>query len=470
MRKLHSRHMVYGRLLKVGLFIALIFVVDACKMGPEYTRTVALESDDFRHQFPSGESIANTAWWELFSDTTLTNLIWEALNNNNDLRSAIARIDEASASLNIVKSNLYPKINYAGDGSVSYDSDNKNVGYGVTGGVNIAYTVDLWGRIRRLNEAALSEYLATEEAYRALTIIIVAETARAYFILRDLDNRLIISQQTADSWQDNQEIVEARYKGGFVSQVDVNQAKIQLLEAKTAIQTFTRLRNQTENAISVLLGLPPQNIPRGFLLRDQVMPVNLPTGLPSELLSRRPDVLATEQRLQAQNARIGAAEALRYPSLTLSADVAAQFINPVVGFSSLGAQLLGPIFNAGENKRRVEVEVARTEQLLNSYEVTFLNAIREVEDAMIAVETYSMEVELRTEQLQAAEEAARLSWVRYDGGLTSYLEVLDLQRSSFNSQLKASEAFQLQLVSTVQLYQALGGGWIAGQDSIRLNR
>ncbi len=386
------------------------------------------------------------------------------------MQSAIARIDEASASLNIVRSNLYPKINYGGDGSVSYDTETRDVAYGVNGGINIAYTVDIWGRIHRLNEAALAEYLATEEAYRALTIIVVAETARAYFILRDLDNRLIISQQTADSWEDNQEIVEARHKGGFVSEVDVNQAKIQLLEAQTAIQTFTRLRNQTENAISVLLGLPPQNIPRGMLLKDQVMPVDLPTGLPSELLSRRPDVLSTEQRLQAQNARIGAAEALRYPSLTLSADMAAQFVNPVIGFSSLTAQILGPLFNSGENKRRVEVEIARTEQLVNSYEFAFINAIREVEDAMIAVETYSKEVELRTEQLKAAEDAARLSWVRYDGGLTSYLEVLDLQRSSFSSQLKASEAFQLQLVSTVQLYEALGGGWVAGQDSVRVSR
>lgn len=470
MRKLSSLQKTYRLSLNGSLLIALLCIAYACKMGPEYTRTVALQKDEFRSEFPAGESIANTPWWELFSDTTLTNLIWHALNNNNDLQSAIARIDEASASLNIVKSNLYPKINYAADGSVSYDTETKDVDSGLNGGINIAYTVDLWGRIRRLNEAALADYLATEEAYRALTIIVVAETARAYFVLRDLDNRLIISQQTADSWQDNQEIVEARYKGGFVSQVDVNQAKIQLLEAKTAIQTFTRLRNQTENAISVLLGLPPQDIPRGLLLKDQVMPVEMPTGLPSELLSRRPDVLATEQGLQAQNARIGAAEALRYPSLTLSTDVAAQFVNPVIGFSALGAQLLGPIFNSGENKRRVEVEVARTEQLLNSYELTFLNAVREVEDAMIAVETYSNEVDLRTEQLQAAEDAARLSWVRYDGGLTSYLEVLDLQRSSFNSQLKASEAFQLQLVSTVQLYQALGGGWIAGQDTLRTNR
>ncbi len=453
-------------LLSIGFSIVML---SSCKLGPNYSRSVDINHEAYRQEFPSEVSIANTPWWDMFGDTTLTNLIWTALENNRDLNRGIARIKEARAAMDIVRADLYPRINYGVDGSSSANTEVSGLTNDISGGINVSYIVDLWGRIRRLNEAALQEYLATEEAYRTLTIALVAEIANAYLTLRDLDNRLIISERTAETWQSNLEIVEARYKGGFVSEVDVNQAKIQLFEAKTAIQTFIRLRAQTENAISILMGLPPQSIPRGLALLEQVFPPELPTGLPSELLDRRPDILAAERRLHAQTARIGAAEALKYPSLTLSADMGMQFIDPTMGFAALGAQVLGPIFNNSANKKRVEVEKARTEQLLNDYEFTFLNALREVEDAMIAVQTYQNEFQLRRDQVLAAEDAARLSWIRYDGGLTSYLEVLDLQRSSFSSQLKASETLQLQLTSTVRLYQALGGGWVAEQDTLQLD-
>jgi len=466
--KNHSviKHSSYAWIFMCAIMILIL--IDSCKLGPNYARTVEIDTAIYRQNFPEGLSIANTPWWELFGDTTLTGFIRIALENNYDLNAAIARIKEARAGIDIVRADLYPRINYAIDGSSSANTETSGLTNDAGGAVNISYVVDLWGRIRRLNEAALQEFLATEEAYRALTIIIVAEIANAYLTLCDLDNRLIISEQTTDTWQSNLEIVEARFKGGFVSEVDVNQAKIQLFEARTAIQTFLRLRGQTENAISILMGIPPQSIQRGLPLTDQIFPPQLPVGLPSELLDRRPDVLAAERRLQAQTARIGAAEALTYPSLTLSTDLGLQFIDPTMGFAALSAQVLGPIFNNSANKKRVEIEIARTEQLLNNYEFVFINAIREVEDAMIAVQTYQNEFELRQEQVTAAEDAARLSWIRYDGGLTSYLEVLDLQRSSFSSQLKASESLQLQLTSTVRLYQALGGGWVSEQDTLQL--
>ena len=453
----------------IGILI-LVIVFQSCKLGPNYSRTLEIKQNSYRQDYPEGTTIANTPWWELFRDTTLTRLIRVALENNQDLKIANKRIEQSMIPMQIVRANLYPGINYAADASSTASTESSGLNNDASGIINISYQVDLWGRIRRLNEAALQEYLATEEVYRALTIVIVAEVANAYLTLRDLDNRLNISIQTADSWQANMEIVQARFNGGFVSEVDLNQAKIQLAEANTAIQTFSRLRTQTENAISILLGLPPQAIPRGDDLVQQVFPPDPPAGLPSELLDRRPDIMAAERRLKAQTERIGAAEALRYPSLTLSADMGMQFINPTLGFAALGAQVLGPIFNYGANKRQVEIEKVRTEQLLNDYEFTFINALREVEDAMIAVQTYENEFLLRRDQVLAAQEAARLSWVRYDGGLTSYLEVLDLQRSLFSSQLKASETLQLQLTSTVRLYQALGGGWIPGQDTVFMDR
>ena len=204
-------------------------------------------------------------------------------------------------------------------------------------------------------------------------------------------------------------------------------------------------------------------------MEAQVFPPELPTGLPSKLLDRRPDLLTAERRLEAQTARIGATEALQYPQLTLTADLTASFANPTIMFGNLSAQIFGPLFNSGENKRKLEVEIQRTEQLLLTYENTFLNALREVEDAMIAVNTYKKEFESRMLQVNAASEALEMAWVRYENGVTSYLEILDLQRSEFSSYLNASETLQLQLTSSVQLYQALGGGWKIPVDSLATN-
>ncbi len=455
--------------LGLGAF-ALFFILHSCKLGPDYVRSVEPLPVEYRQDFPSDTTIANTPWWELFRDTTLVSLIRETLKNNKDLRSAVARMEEARATIGIVRADLYPRINYSVGGNSSINTESSSVTNDYTGIADVSYTIDIWGRIKRLSEASLQEYLATEEAYRALTILLVSEMATAYLTLRDLDNRLIIAEQTAETWHQNMEIVQARYKGGFVSEVDLNQAKIQLLGAQTAIQTFTRLRVQAENAMSLLQGKPPQPVRRGLALQEQVFSPEIPTGLPSDLLDRRPDVLMAERRLQAQTERIGAAEALQYPSITISADMGLNFVNPFYGFAALGAQFLGPIFNNQVAKRQVEIEKARTIQLLNDYEFTIINALREVEDAMIAVKTYEKEFALRREQMLASGEAVKLSWIRYDGGLTSYLEVLDLQRSFFNSQLNASEALQLQLTSTIRLYQALGGGWIPGQDILHIQR
>jgi multidrug efflux system outer membrane protein len=320
--------------------------------------------------------------------------------------------------------------------------------------------------VRRSNEAAVQSLLATEESYRAVTLTLIASVAKAYVLLRDLDNRLELSQQTVQSRQASLEAIRARFNGGFISEVDVNQAEIVLGDAKVSVTTFERLRDQTENAISLLLGSPPMDIPRGRPLEEQLIPPDVPPGLPSELLQRRPDILVAERQLHAQTARIGIAEALKFPQLNLTTDLGAVFNGDFTGFFDIGADLFGPLFNAGENQRRVDVEVARTEQLMHQYEQTILNALRETEDALVAVDTYGREYQARRSQLKAADNAARLSWVRYQNGITSYLEVLDLERSLFGAQLRASETLQLEMTSVVQLYQALGGGWNVDRDSL----
>lgn len=445
--------------------VCLLLLV-SCKVGPEYSRTVIPAPQSFSIAFPSDSSIANLPWWDLYKDTVLTSLIRETLENNKDLKSSVARIGEAHATIGITRTDLYPRINYGVVGTSSVNTAAAGITNDYTGGVDISYTIDFWGRVKRLSEAALQDYLATEEAYRTLRIMLISEVASAYMTLRDLDNRLVISEQTAETWKSNLSIVQARYKGGFVSEVDLNQANIQLLDAQTAIQTFTRSRKQVENALSLLMGKAPSTIPRGLSLQKQLFPPELPIGVPSELLDRRPDILMAERLLRGQTERIGAAEALKYPSFTINFTTGMNFINPLAGFASLGAQILGPIFNNKSNQLRVETEKMRTVQLLNNYENTYYKALREVEDAMIAVTTYRNEQFLRKEQLKLSQEAVKLSWIRYDGGLTSYLEVLDLQRSLFSSQLKASEALQMQLISTINLYQALGGGWIPSSDSL----
>ena len=448
-------------MLKVLPILLILLFFTQCKLGEPYQRSEDLPVESYRIESKAGESIANMPWWELFGDPVLTNLIDQGIQNNLDLNIAITRITEAEAQLGVVRANLYPRVNYGGDATLSgtsLEDGDAASGSGSAFGT-VSYQVDLWGRLRNLNEAARQELLATEEAYRSLTLIITSNIAQAYLQLRDLDNRLIISERTAKTWQDNLDIVQARFNAGMVSEVDLRQSEIQVQEALTTIQTFTRLRIQTENGISTLLGLPPMKIERGQALQDQVFPPELPQGLPSELLDRRPDLLQAERRLEAQTIRIGATEALQYPTLNLNADLGASIANPSSLFYNLSAQVFGPIFNSQENKRKQEIEKARTEQLFFAYKNTYLNALREVEDARIAVDTYQKEFESRSQQVTSASAALKLSWVRYESGLTSYLEILDLQRSQFTSLLNASEALQLQLTSSVQLYQALGGGW-----------
>ena len=340
----------------------------------------------------------------------------------------------------IVRADLNPRVYYGGDGTFSAtsggDGDTSTDG---TLFLNAGWQVDLWGRFHRSNEAALHELLASEESYRGVTISLVASVASSYFLLRDLDNRQAISEQTVEIRQQNLDIIQARFEGGSASEVDLNQARIQLAEAEASVQAFKRLRRQTENAINLLLGEPPTDIPRGLALTAQLDAPELPAGLPSELLDRRPDILVAERQLHAQTARIGVAEALKYPQFDLTSDLGTSFADISTGFFNLGAQILGPLFNSGENQRQVDAEVARTTQLLNRYEQSVLNAYREVEDALIAVITYETELAARQRQEEAAKQAAQLAWVRYEGGMTSYLEILETQRALFGSQLASSE-------------------------------
>lgn len=446
---------------KIVLVLACIalFFATSCKVGEDYEREEQNLPETYRQESNTEESIATLKWWELFKDPVLVNLIDTALVNNQNIKMAITRLEESQIYFDLSKADFYPSVNYYAGGSSSINSETDKFSNSVFAGVNVSYTVDLWQRIKSLNEAAQQEYLATEYAYQSVRISIIASVASAYISLRDLDNRLLISEKTAENFTDNLAVMQARYDGGFINDVDLAQSKIQLIEAKTTIETLLRSRGQLENGISVLLGTPPVDIPRGLELQEQISLPDVPTGIPSELISRRPDVLEAERRLEAQHIRIGAAEALQYPSLTLSVDMGASLLNPVTLFADLGAQLLGPIFNGGRIEKGIELEKKSTERLLYNYQLSYITAIKEVEDAMIAQQTYNREHDLRYEQMELATKASHLAWVRYEGGLTSYLEVLSLQSSQFSAELKASSALQQELQSIINLYTALGGGW-----------
>jgi multidrug efflux system outer membrane protein len=460
-----------GRLLAVSLLASA--ALGGCKQGPDYVRPPVPHSETYRQPTPAGESIANVEWWDLFQDPVLQDLIGIALEENRDLRVALARITEARAQAGFTKADFYPRVDIAAGADLveaRTDAGDNIPTRDVFLAADVFYEVDLWGRIRRSNEAAVQELLATEEAYRVVTITLVADVASLYLQLRDLDNRLDISERTVEAREESLEIIRVRHEAGMIPEVDVNQAEIQVYDAEASLEAFRRLRAQTENALSVLLGRTPEPIQRGLALNEQVFPPEIPVGLPSELVQRRPDILQAERQLAAQTARIGVAEALKFPSLSLTgtAGVSGDLTDGglAAGFLGLGASLLGPIFNAGKNQRRVELEVARTEQLINQYEQTILTAFREVEDAIVATYTYQAEYEARRLQVASAVNAANLSWVRYEGGMTSYLEVLDLQRSQFSAELQASAALQQQLASVVQLYKALGGGWPVGPEVV----
>jgi multidrug efflux system outer membrane protein len=445
--------------------------VAACTVGPDYERPAAPEPLEYRAEEREGESIANTAWWDLYEDPVLQGLIEDGLENNRGLREAMARIAEARAAVGIARAVLYPSLSLVGaafyqatptDDSVS-SFDNFKAAIGAS------YEVDLYGRVERSNEAAAQSLLATEEAYRTVTIGLVADIASTYLLLRDLDARLAIAEETVRLRREAVEIITVRVEGGLVRPVDVNRAQIELADALATVEILDRSIAQAENALSLLLGDLPSEIERGLALVDQGLPPVVPAGLPSELLQRRPDVLAAERLLHAQTARIGVAEAARWPSLSLTGALGVK--STALGearsnnfFMNLGANVAGAIFDAGRRQSAVDVEIARAEQALNQYETAVLNAFREVEDALVAVETYRNEYQVRTEQLAAAQGALDVANVLYDEGLVDLMVVLDLQRSVFGTELRVSEVLQLHHTSVVQLYRALGGGWNPPED------
>jgi len=452
------------------LLTVTVALISGCAMGPDYERPETAMPEAYEQAIDDGPTIANMNWWQLFGDEQLNELIRIALEQNKDLAIAISRIEEARAALGFVRSDQYPQFevsaganrgnSIAGTALILPISNN----FVLAG--NLSFELDLWGKLRRSTEAARAELLATVDAGNSVMITLIADVASAYLLLLDIDERVHIAERTLRTRNESLGIIQARFDRGTVALIDVNQAEIEMYDAEAQLVSLQREDVRAENLLNILLGQHPGAIMHERRDIYSLKPLEIPAGLPSELLERRPDVRVAEQQLAAQTARIGVAEAIRFPSLSLTgtlglaSDELSGFFTSDNKTWGLSAGLIAPVFNAGRNKRRVEVEIARTEQALLNYQQTVLQSLQEVEDSLVSVNTFKLEALARDNQEKAATSAAMLSRARYDGGVTSYLEVLESERSLFRAELLASSTHREHLVAYVTLYKALGGGWI----------
>jgi multidrug efflux system outer membrane protein len=455
------------------------FLLLACAMGPDYSRPDISTSASFRMAEEPKDlpSLANMPWWELYQDEELQRLIRIALEENKDLKRAVASIDEFQARLYTARVDFAPQLSATGNlpvarlGGVTFPGFPSPFAHYMQG--SMSWEMDIWGRIRRTNEASLAELLAREETRRAVTLQIVGGVAQSYFDLRQFDMQLEIAKRTLLAWEESVRIGQARLRQGLINKLDVDQFEAERENAAARIAELKRHMIQKENEISVLLGRNPSQIARGRSLTEQIMPPVVPAGLPSELLQRRPDVVAAEQQLVAATARIGVAKAERFPKLSLTgilgvaSPTLTDFVSPSTSFGVLAPVLTGPLLNAqtlGFQQKAVE---AQAKQAVAQYEQTVLVAFREVEDALVGVSTAREQAAAQERQVNALRSALHLANLRYKGGLANYLDVLIAQRSLFVTELALADTHRLHLVSVVQLYKALGGGWSPEKDRLK---
>lgn len=449
-----------------------LLMMHSCMVGPKFNRPEMEAPESFLHD-SNTDSLVNLKWWEIFQDETLQALIDSALVNNKDVLIAVKRIEESAYAVGYNRADLFPSFGYGGSasrgnigqtGAALGETSNLFSGVG-----NVYWELDFWGKYRRATEAAKAELLASEYGLKSVQIGLISNVATLYFQLQDYKSRLEVSHKTFDLRQQSLFIIGERFDKGIVPELDLNQAQIQAAIAEANIPFYEELVARTEHALRVLLGQNPGNI--ATLPFDETnMPDSIPSGIPSDLLERRPDILYSEQLAKAQNSRIGVAQAMRFPSISLtgalgaaSADLTNLLTSDAVVWS-LAGNITGPIFNFGKNKRRVEIERARAEQYTLEYEKTVLNAFAEVENALIGIDASGRELEAYMKQQTAATNAAMLAWARYDLGVTSYLEVLETQRQLFETELRTLNAKSKLLEAYVRLYKALGGGWITEEE------
>lgn len=461
--------------------IAAAGVLVGCAAGPNYSRPPIQTPQTFRSPAPQltpeAASLADLKWWEVFKDEKLQELVRTALVENYDLRDAVTRVDAARANLGITRSQQYPNLDASGnltttrlsrDGSLPLPASfvpSQNRTYGQVALDLLSFELDIWGRLRRATEAARANLLSAEENRKAVVTTLVSDVATSYFSLRELDYELEISKETLRTRQASLRLIQNRQGGGVATLLDRRQGE-QLVD--TAAETIPELQQrieQTENQISLLLGRNPGEVSRGRSLTEQTLPPEVPTGLPSALLERRPDIRAAEENLIAANAEIGVAKAAYFPQISLTGFLGGQStqLSGLFGAPSrvwtLAPQVTQPIFTAGRLRSGVKLAEAQQKSSLIQYQKAIQTAFTEVSNALIAHQRVR-ESRVQQELLVAAlEDRKRLAYVRYRGGVDTLLNALDADRYLFQAQLALSQIRLSEVLSVVQLYKALGGGW-----------
>ena len=462
---------------KLASFIVGIMssgLVAGCKVGPNYNRPVVQPPTAYRDLSEDPQlqaqaaSYADLPWWQVFQDPQLQELIRTALKQNYDLQIATERINEARAQVAITRSNLFPQAQGNGNFSGGKESNFQTKFNFLTLTADAAFQLDLFGKLRRATEASRAQLLATEDARQTVILTLVSDVASDYFALLQLDLQLRITRNTVEAQDASVKLTKLRMDHGVATKLDVLQAQQTLDTANAQIPDLERQIAQEENAISILLGNYPQAVPRGRPLVEQPLPPEVPPGLPSTLVERRPDIRQAEQVLVAANAEIGVAKAQFFPQISLTGSGGGAFgrssafsslLGSQVGTWSYGAQVSQPIFTGGALRGNLRAVESQHQQALIAYRQAIQHAFGDVSDALIGYQKFH-EVRLRQEDTVAdLQESVRLSNMRYKGGTTTYLEVLDGQRSLFSAELTLAQARGTEYQSLVQLYRALGGGW-----------
>lgn len=446
-------------------------------LGPDYERPPLPKMEEFRSETQAetkarDESLADLPWWSVFDDPVLNDLTKDAMQNNYDVRIALARVEQARALAGVAASEFYPQIGYTvgadrgkrtflGNPSTSVtDTGNSFIGAGL-----LSWEIDLWGRIRRANEAALAQLLATDEARRGVMLTLLSDVGEAYYTLLQLDLLLEIARNTAASYRQSYDLFDRRFRGGVASRLETARAEANLASVLATIPDIERQIVITENRINVLLGRNPGPVVRGAALREQKMPPHVPVGLPSVLVERRPDLRQAEQTLVAANAQIGVAKAAYFPQITLTGSfggVSTQLSEILKGNAilwSVGGALAGPIFTGGLLDAQYDVAVAQSEQARLQYEQAVLNAFQEVSNLLVTRQKLDESRAHQQRAVNALVDSVRYATERYVGGLASYFEVLEAQQQLYPAQNQLAQIDGGRFVVIVQLYKALGGGW-----------
>ncbi|MCE5262745.1 MAG: efflux transporter outer membrane subunit [Deltaproteobacteria bacterium] len=452
------------------IWIALsLFLLSACTVGPDYVRPTAPAPARWTVAYQAAADLANAEWWRQFGDPVLDNLIETAVRENLDLKVAAARVDQFLGALDTTRSQYFPQISAAYTGIRQRQAEMPNESHQAT--VNASWELDLWGRIRRANEASQAQIVGSEAGRRGVLLTLTANVASGYLTLRGLDRQLEVTRATEKAYAESLKLFRLRFEYGTVSQLEVAQAESQYEAARQSIPAYESLIRQQENLIQLLLGRPPGPIPRGKGL-DELTAPGIPAGLPSELLERRPDILQAEQALIAANAQIGVAKAAYFPRISLtgalgvaSADIG-RLVAPGTDIWSAGGQIAAPLFSFGGLSGQVKQAEAQEQQALFLYRQSILTGFREVEDALVKATKGREQLEAQERQVRALEEYARLSRLQFEAGTSSYLQVLDADRSLFSGRLAFNQTRFDLLTAIVSVYKSMGGGWVAEAEKL----